>query len=102
MLFEYNELKFEWDENKNQANIKKHGISFKEAASVFSDIDSVFLPDPKHSYGEERFILIGLSDDNKILAVCHCERNENNHIRIISAWKATNKEKNIYKTGGMI
>ena len=67
-------LKFEWDENKNISNNKKHGISFEEAKSVFMDELARLIPDPDHSEGEERFILMGLSSQHKLLVVCHCER----------------------------
>jgi len=102
MKFEYDGLKFDWDEEKYNINAEKHGIYFEEAASIFADENAVILPDPEHSYYEERFRVIGCSDISKMLTVCHCERNENDIIRIISAWKATNKEKQIYRTGGIL
>ena len=81
-------IKFEWDENKNQTNQKKHGISFEEAKEVFFD--------PEHSKGEERFLIIGLIQKEKICIVSHCYRDKENTIRIISARKATKNEKKIY------
>lgn len=89
-------LKFEWDENKNQTNIKKHGISFEEASSVFNDDDALILADEAHSKQEDRFILIGFSFKYNLLVVCHCYRQNESVIRIISARKATKTEKKEY------
>ena len=79
-----NSLNFEWDETKNTTNQKKHrGVSFEEAQSVFSDELGRLVPDPEHSEGEQRFILMGMSAQSRILTVCHCEINEDtisNHI----------------------
>ena len=99
MLYEYEDMLFEWDPDKNESNIKKHGISFEEAASVFSDTDSVVIPDRKHSFNEERFIIIGFSDEDNLLTICHCERQNAEITRIISARKAENIEKNLYRKG---
>ncbi len=85
-------LVFEWDENKNKSNQRKHGVSFAEAKTVFFDDLARLIPDPDHSIGEERFILMGLSKNYRLLTVCHCERNGKT-IRIISARKA-----NIFET----
>ena len=85
-------MKFEWDENKNQINKKKHGISFEEASSVFFDEEAILKPDPDHSEVEDRFLLLGLSADVKVLVVVHCYRGENETIRIISARKANKRE----------
>jgi len=82
-----NSLKFEWDENKNISNQKKHGVSFEEAKTVFSDELGRLIHDPDHSEGEERFILMGISSQHSLLTVCHCERGLDT-IRIISARKA--------------
>ena len=98
-MFEYNGVLFDWDEDKNIANQKKHKISFEEAASAFFDDESVTIPDVEHSYGEERFFLIGLSYNNRILTVCHCERQSGKITRIISARKAENIEKILYEGG---
>ena len=65
-------IKFEWDENKNQTNQKKHGISFEEAKEVFFDDDAILFDDPEHSKGEERFLIIGLIQKEKICIVSHC------------------------------
>ena len=89
-------LKFEWDENKNQTNIKKHGVSFEEACSVFNDEDALIMNDEFHSQNEERFILIGFSYKYNLLIVCHCYRQNDSVIRIISARKATKTEKKEY------
>jgi len=91
-----NSLKFEWDENKNLSNQKKHNVSFKEAETVFSDELARLIPDPDSSIGEERFILMGMSSQYKLLAVCHCERSSNT-IRIISARKADKFERKQYE-----
>lgn len=85
-------LKFEWDENKNATNIQKHHVSFKEAVSIFYDENALIISDPEHSDFEERFILIGFSYLANVLTVCHCYRENDEVIRIISARKATKKE----------
>ena len=89
-------LKFEWDENKNQLNIKKHGISFEEASSVFYDDEALIISDEAHSENEERFVMIGFSYKYNLLVVCHCYRQNESIIRIISARKATNSERKEY------
>ena len=89
-------IKFEWDDNKNQANIEKHGISFEEAASVFQDEGALIIADEEHSESEERFILIGFSFKANLLVVCHCYREKDSAIRIISARKADKKERQKY------
>lgn len=89
-------LKFEWDENKNNKNIKKHGISFEEASSVFQDEEALIIADESHSKSEERFILIGFSFKANLLVVCHCYREKDSVIRIISARKADKKERQKY------
>lgn len=89
-------LKFEWDEKKNQLNIQKHGVSFQEAITVFKDENAVILTDDVHSENEERFLLIGLSHKFNILVVCHCYRNNDTIIRIISARKAIKNERENY------
>jgi hypothetical protein len=88
--------KFEWDENKNQENIKKHGISFEEAVSVFSDVDSLTLFDEDHSDEEDRFLIIGFSFKLRLLVVCHCYRQNETVIRIISARKVSKAEAQKY------
>ena len=90
---------FEWDEEKNKINQKKHGISFEEAKTVFYDETAVLFDDPEHSQEEERFILIGMSERANVCIVCHCYRQSEKVIRIISARKATKKEEKIYAGG---
>ena len=89
-------INFEWDEDKAQENLKKHGIGFDEAISVFNDSLSLTIPDIKHSVGEERFIDIGLSNRNRLIIVVYTERN--NVIRLISSRLATKKEKKSYES----
>ena len=89
-------LQFEWDEKKNQINLKKHRISFEEAKTVFYDDNAIVFDDPEHSEDEERFILLGMSISGKICIVCHCVRCNETLIRIISARKATKKEADVY------
>jgi len=89
-------LRFEWEPRKATANVKKHGITFEEAKSVFYDDHAKLLDDPDHSDEEERFVLLGLSHTLRVLLVCHCYRSEGNIIRIISARKATTKESKDY------
>ena len=89
-------MQFDWDEKKNQINIKKHGISFSEALSVFLDENAILFDDPEHSENEERFLLIGISERNNLCLVCHCYRESETVIRIISARKATKKEASEY------
>ena len=94
----YGELRFVWDEDKNRANIKKHGISFSVAARVFDDDLRLEYPDPKHSQDEERYLTIGLVHD--VLTVVYCDREKlftgETDIRIISARLATKLERNAY------
>ena len=91
-------IKFEWDAAKAAANERKHGISFEEAKSVFYDEFAIQFYDSENSELEEdRFLMLGLSSESKILLVCHCERDSGNIIRIISARKATKKERKFYE-----
>lgn len=94
------ELKFEWDDNKAEVNAAKHGVSFEEAATVFDDENAIMFDDPDHSEDEDRFILLGMSMMARILIVCHCYRNEDESIRIISARKATKNEARQYADFG--
>jgi uncharacterized DUF497 family protein len=89
---------FEWDSKKNRSNIEKHGVSFEEASTVFQDTLSLTIDDPLHSIDEERLILIGMSQKNRILVVVHTEREDN--IRIISARKTNKKERKYYESNG--
>ena len=87
---------FVWDENKSEINIRKDGVSFPEAQSVFDDYDALQIYDPDHSEEEDRFILLGMSSALRVLVVCHCFRENDEQIRIISARKATKNEKSTY------
>ncbi|MFZ3116212.1 MAG: BrnT family toxin [Syntrophales bacterium] len=89
-------ISFEWDQVKNSLNKKKHGISFEEGQTVFVDENALLLHDPDHSHEEDRFILLGLSSNLRILVVCHCYRKNDKVIRIISARKATHSEQKQY------
>ncbi len=89
-------LRFEWDERKNTANLRKHGVSFEEATSVFADENALLLDDPDHSGDEDRFILMGLSQSLRVLLVFHCFREGEDVIRIISARKALRVEREQY------
>jgi uncharacterized DUF497 family protein len=94
-----NSEKFKWDENKNQINIKKHGISFDEAKTVFDDDNAIYIEDDEHSEQEERFVVIGKNEKHKILVVCHCYRERGMIIRLISARKADKLETDWYYGG---
>lgn len=89
-------LKFEWDKRKDISNTKKHGVSFEEAQTVFFDEYALQFFDPEHSENEERFILLGTSFKSKALVVCHCFREEEAKVRIISARKADKDEEQAY------
>ncbi len=93
------ELKFEWDADKAASNLRKHGVSFEEAATVFVDESAIIIPDPDHSVDEERFVLLGLSSNLRTLVVCHCLRERGDVIRLISARKADRSERAQYKKG---
>ena len=88
---------YTWDENKHKANINKHKISFLEAVTVFDDPNAITEYDEKHSHDEERFSIIGLSRNTRLLLVCHCYRNGDTLVRIISARKATKQEYDRYR-----
>lgn len=90
-------INFEWDNKKSQINIKKHGITFEEATSVFYDEKAIEFYDDEHSEWEERLLLLGLSNKLNLLLVCHCHRESKGMIRIISARKATKKESQYYR-----
>ena len=90
-------MQFEWNPDKANLNLKKHGVSFNEASTVFNDPLSLTFPDPDHSYGEDRYVIIGLSGANRILVVSHTDRADS--IRIISAREATRKEQRFYEYG---
>lgn len=92
-----NMIRFEWDGNKNEINKKKHKISFEEARTVFYDDAALVIDDPEHSEDEDRFIILGLSKRANLLVVCHCYRERDTVIRIISARKATKTESQYYR-----
>ena len=87
---------FEWDRAKSRSNWRKHGVSFEEAKSVFYDDHAIQFYDEDHSEQEDRFLMLGLSHQSRILMVCHCEQSAD-QIRIISARKATRSERRFYK-----
>ncbi len=89
-------LEFEWDPKKAQSNLDKHGVSFDEAKTVFSDDYARLIPDPDHSVGEQRFILLGASIHSRLIVVCHVEIDVS-LIRIISARRADKIERQIYQ-----
>jgi uncharacterized DUF497 family protein len=90
-------MKFSWDPRKSSSNQKKHGVSFEEAKSVFLDDHALVIDDPDHSGDEDRFVILGLSSNLKLLVVCHCYRDDDEIIRIISARKATKNETKSYR-----
>ncbi len=88
-------MEFEWDPDKAARNLAKHGVSFAEAATVFGDPMAVTFADPDHSDDEDRFLTFGNSDEGSLLIVSHTDREE--RTRIISARRATRKERRIYE-----
>ena len=90
-------LRFEWDARKAAANLRKHGVSFDEAKTVFLDEDALLRPDDDHSNDEDRFVLLGLGARLRTLVVCHCYRQEDEVIRLISARKANSLERQQYE-----
>lgn len=90
-------VQFEWDENKAESNAKKHGVTFHEAATVFGDPLAWTYPDPDHSEGEQRWITLGHSEQQRLLVVAHVDMGES--VRIISARAATRRERQFYEEG---
>ncbi|MGD2046757.1 MAG: BrnT family toxin [Gemmatimonadota bacterium] len=88
-------MRFDWDPKKAESNEKKHGVSFAEAATAFGDPLSLTVPDPDHSVGEARFILVGLTYRSRLVVVAHAE--DEDSVRIISARPATSAERNFYE-----
>ena len=88
-------MEFEWDPAKAAKNLRKHGVSFVEAATVFGETLSVTTPDPDHSFGEDRYITIGRSGRDRLLLVAHTDRRD--RIRIISARELTRPERETYE-----
>jgi len=91
------DLRFAWDERKSVANARKHGVTFAEAETVFLDEEALVITDPDHSDDEDRFVLLGLSMRLRALVVCHCYREHDSVIRIISARKADRHERARYE-----
>ena len=89
-------IRFEWDPRKSGSNKAKHGISFEEARTVFLDENARIIPDDEHSDEEDRFLLMGLSIELRVIVVCHCYRESDYVIRIISARRATATERQQY------
>lgn len=88
-------MQFEWNAKKAKTNLRKHRVSFNEAIMVFSDVFSLTYNDASHSHGEHRYVTLGMSDRSRILVVVHTMRGE--QVRIISARKATPREKKSYE-----
>ena len=89
-------MRFQWNPAKARENVRKHGVSFDEAQTVFADENAILLDDPDHSAVEDRFVLLGLSAPLRVLVVAHCYREGDNVVRIISARKATRTERALY------
>ena len=92
-------LRFEWDPSKDRANIKKHGVSFTEASSIFHDPTTLVASDMEHSRDESRFIAVGFSVLHRLLLVAHCYRAGDEVIRVISARKTTPRERRQFEEG---
>jgi uncharacterized DUF497 family protein len=90
-------MEFEWNPDKAKSNYEKHDVAFEEAATVFNDLLSVTFPDPDHSVGESRYVIIGMSRFGQLLIVSHTDRGEK--VRIISTRKATRQEQRFYEEG---
>ena len=90
------DLRYEWNERKNRANQRKHGVAFEEARTAFLDENARRVSDPDHSIGEDRYILVGLSIRLRLLVVCHSFQESERLIRIISARKADPSERRDY------
>lgn len=90
-------LRFDWNPDKAALNNEKHGISFEEAKTVFYDEGAILFDDPDHSQDEERFLILGISQNLRLLLVSHCIRENGNVIRIISARKAVKREEKQYE-----
>lgn len=90
-------MKFEWDPDKAAANLSRHGVDFNEAASLFGDALAITFRDPDHSWGEERYLTFGRSENDRLLVITHCNRR--GRVRIISARRMTSTERKIYEEG---
>lgn len=89
-------MRFEWDKNKNRENMRKHGIDFRDAVYAFADPHALNIPDHDHSEDEERWVLLGMSADDRLLLVVHTDRNHG-AIRVISARAASRNERAAYQ-----
>ena len=90
-------IQLTWDARKSADNHKKHGITFEEAKSIFYDPNARLIYDPDHSAKEDRFVMLGMSNKLRVLIVCHCYREKEELIRIISARRATTAETRLYE-----
>jgi len=90
------DMGFSWDDKKARQNIRKHGVSFEEASTVFFDENAIEFFDPDHSLQEDRYLMLGISNRLRILVVSYCSRKKGSGIRIISARKTTKKEQKVY------
>ena len=90
------DIEFEWDQRKSRENKRKHKVSFEEAQTVFLDENAIRFFDPDHSQDEDRFLMLGMSFTLRVLVVCHCYREDDSVIRIISARKADKREQSDY------
>lgn len=88
-------LRFSWDPGKAAANVRKHGVTFREASTAFADPLSVTIPDPDHSLGEHRFLSVGLTRAGRLVVVAHAERGD--EIRLTNARAATRRERKVHK-----
>jgi len=95
-MVQYLDMDFDWDKDKAKANVGKHRVTFNDAMTAFGDANAIIKDDDEHSLDEERFILLGISKESHLLMVCHCYRDNDNVIRIISARKANRHEENEY------
>ena len=91
------EIRFQWDKNKRTENSRKHGVSFEEAQTVFYDERALLISDPDHSEDEDRFVLVGMSLSLRTLVVCHCYREDDEVILILSARRANRMERAEYE-----
>ena len=89
---------FGWDQRKAESNARKHGVTFDEACTAFADPLALLVPDPDHSFGEERYVVLGMSDQKKLLVVAFVERPP--RTRLISARRATPRERRLYEEEG--
>lgn len=94
-------IRFEWDERKNKSNERKHGVSFEEAQTAFADEEALVFFDPDHSEEEDRFILVGMTGKLRVVVVCHCLRENEEVIRLISARLADDLEEKRYWRFGL-